>query len=337
MSARPAPPAPPAVAPPLAAAALTPPAPAPGLHLVATPIGAARDITLRALDVLAGAEVLAAEDTRRLRQLMTIHAIPLGGRPLLPYHDHNGPAMRPRLIAHLDAGRSVAYATDAGTPLVADPGFQLARAAIAAGHRLHAVPGPSALLAALAVAGLPTDRFLFAGFPPPAAAARRAFLAGLAAVEATLVLLESPRRIRETLGDSCEILGGARAATLARELTKRHEEVMRGTLSDLAVALAATEPRGEIVLVIDRPRSAAVAPGAGARDAAMAAMLATALAERPLRAAVDGVAAALGRPRREVYQAALALRGRGGWNAAGDRGDGGGGRGPGGGTGEEGG
>ena len=145
---------------------------APGLHFVATPIGAARDITLRALDILAGAEILAAEDTRTLRHLMEIHGIALGDRPLLSYHDHNGTAVRPRLLAALAEGRAVAYASEAGTPLVADPGFQLARAAIAGGYAVLAAPGPSAVLAALTVSGLPTDRFLFAGFPPAGAGDR---------------------------------------------------------------------------------------------------------------------------------------------------------------------
>lgn len=284
--------------------------PAAGLHFVATPIGAARDITLRALDVLAGAELLAAEDTRRLRQLLTIHAIPLAGRTILPYHDRNGEAMRPRLLAALAAGRSVAYVSDAGTPLVADPGFRLARAAIEAGVAVHAVPGPSAVLAALTVAGLPTDRFLFAGFPPPQPRARQEFLAGLADVQATLVLLESPRRVRETLGDLCEILGEGRAAALCRELTKLHEEVLRGTLGELALRLGGADPRGEIVLVIDRPRPQAGPPRDGQTEEAMQSMLEEALADRPLRQAVDAVAAALGLPRRRVYQAALALRGR---------------------------
>ena len=159
----------------------------PGLHLVSTPIGAARDITLRGLDLLAGADVLAAEDTRSLRRLMEIHGVPLKGRPLIAYHDHNGAQVRPRLIALLAEGKSIAYASEAGTPLVADPGFQLARAAIAAGHSVLAAPGASAVLTALAVGGLPTDRFCFAGFPPAQGAARKAWLAELAPIPATLV------------------------------------------------------------------------------------------------------------------------------------------------------
>ncbi len=162
----------------------------PGLHFVSTPIGAARDITLRALDVLAGADVLAAEDTRTLRHLMEIHGVPLGDRPLWPYHDHNGDAMRPRLLRALEEGKSVAYASEAGTPLVADPGYQLARAAIAAGIPVLAAPGASAVLAALTVSGLPSDRFLFAGFPPTGAGDRARFLAEVGSVQATLILYE---------------------------------------------------------------------------------------------------------------------------------------------------
>lgn len=284
---------------------------APGLHFVATPIGHARDITLRALDVLAGAEVLAAEDTRRLRQLMAIHAIPLADRPLLPYHDHNGAEMRPRLLRALAEGRSVAYASDAGTPLVADPGFALARAALAEGHAVHAVPGPSAVLTALTVAGLPTDRFLFAGFLPQARGDRRTLLQGLAPVPATLVLLESPRRVGKLLGELCETLGEGRRAALCRELTKRHEEVLRGTLAELAARVGGQALRGEVVLVVDRaaPEGRA-APVGSAREGEMMAALRTALARLPVKAAAAEVAGRLGLPRRTVYQAALTL-GRG--------------------------
>lgn len=278
----------------------------PGLHLIATPIGAARDITLRALDILRGAEVLAAEDTRSLRRLMDIHAIPLQGRPIWPYHDHNGPAMRPRLMAALAEGRSVAYAPEAGTPLVADPGFQLVQAAIAAGQPVHAAPGPSALLAALAVSGLPSDRFLFAGFPPPQAGARRRWLAELAQVPATLILYESPKRVRQTLGELCEMWGTERPAALCRELTKRFEEVRRGTLGELADGLAEGEPRGEMVLVVDRGRQAPVGQE-GVED-----MLRSLLGEMSLKAAVSEVAVRTGLPRRTVYQTALQIhRGEG--------------------------
>jgi 16S rRNA (cytidine1402-2'-O)-methyltransferase len=273
----------------------------PGLHFVATPIGAARDITLRALDILASANVLAAEDTRTLRHLMELHGIPLGGRPLVAYHDHNGAAMRPRLMTALAEGRSVAYASEAGTPLLADPGFQLARAAIAAGHLVLAAPGPSALLAALGVAGLPTDRFLFAGFPPPTAAARRRFLADLSDIPATLVFYESPKRLNQTLGDMVPLFGEARQVAVCRELTKRFETVVRGPLGAVATQFAGTAVRGEVVVVLDR-----AAPVVATEDA-VAAALSKALASASVKDAAAAVASRLGLPKRDVYQMALRL------------------------------
>lgn len=272
----------------------------PGLHLVATPIGAARDITLRALDILATADVLAAEDTRTLRHLMEIHGIPLGDRPLVAYHDHNGAAARPRLLAALAEGRSVAYASEAGTPLVADPGYQLARAAIDAGHAVLAAPGPSAVLAALTVSGLPTDRFLFAGFPPPGAADRARLLADLAPVAATVVLYESPKRIRRLLTELVASFGGERRAAVCRELTKRFEEVSRGSLAGLAADFADRAVKGEIVVVIDRAGAAEADP------AAVAAALREALRGGGVKDAATEVSRAFGLPRRDVY--ALALR-----------------------------
>lgn len=277
--------------------------PEPGLHLVATPIGAARDITLRALDILAGADMLAAEDTRTLRHLMEIHGIPLGGRHIVAYHDHNGEAARPRILAALAEGRSVAYASEAGTPLVADPGMKLARAALDAGHRVLAAPGPSAVLAALTVAGLPTDRFLFAGFPPSAAGARRSWMAELAAIPATLVIYESPKRVSRTLGELCEELGDSREAAVCRELTKRFEDVSRGTLRQLADRFADQEPKGEIVLVIGRGEVAA--PSGEEVEGALAAAL-TAPGARVRDVAAE-IAARFGLPRRDVYQMALRL------------------------------
>ena len=272
----------------------------PGLYLVATPIGNARDITLRALDVLAAADVLAAEDTRNTRRLLDIHGVALGGRPLLPYHDHNGPQMRPRLLAAIAEGQTVAYVSDAGTPLVADPGYRLASEAVAAGHPVTAVPGPSSALAALSLAGLPTDRFLFAGFPPPQQGPRRRWLEELAGVPATLVVFESAKRCSRTVPDMVEVLGGDRRAALCRELTKLHEEVRRGTLADIAGGLADDPPRGEVVLVVDR---AAEAPEAVDLEA----MLEEALERMSLRDATDFVTGATGLRRREVYQAALRL------------------------------
>lgn len=277
---------------------------APGLHFIATPIGAARDITLRALDILAGADVLAAEDTRTLRHLMEIHGVPLNGRQVLAYHDHNGDQMRPRLIEALKAGKSVAYASEAGTPLVADPGFQLARAAIDEGLKVLAAPGPSALLCALSVSGLPTDRFLFAGFLPPKSAARKSALRDLAQVPGSLVFYESPRRIEACLRDMMETLGEHRQAALCRELTKRFEEVTRGTLAEVAESVAGRDLKGEIVMVVDRAE-----PVAADADTVEQA-LKLALETQSSKDAATQVAEAFGLPRREVYQLALSLEGR---------------------------
>lgn len=271
----------------------------PGLHFLATPIGAARDITLRALDILAGADVLAAEDTRTLRHLMEIHGVLLAGRQVLAYHDHNGAAMRPRLLAALGEGKSVAYASEAGTPLVADPGYQLVRAAIAAGYPVHTAPGPSAVLAALTVSGLPSDRFLFAGFAPAAAGARRRFLQELGSVPATLILFESPKRISRLLTEMCEGLGRDRAAVVCRELTKRFEEVSRGSLGDLALVFRDRDVKGEIVVLVDRAGDVTVSDG----DLDQA--LEHAMATMSIKDAVALVSTNLGMARRDVYQAAL--------------------------------
>ncbi|MFV0385923.1 16S rRNA (cytidine(1402)-2'-O)-methyltransferase [Paracoccus sp. (in: a-proteobacteria)] len=272
----------------------------PGLYLVATPIGTARDITLRALDVLNSAEMLAAEDTRVMRHLMDIHGIPLRGRRILAYHDHNADRARPALIQALEDGKSVAYASDAGTPLVADPGFGLARDAAGAGARVHAVPGPSAALAALSLSGLPSDRFLFAGFPPATAAARAAWLRQWAAVDATVILFESPRRVNRTLRDLCEIEAN-RVIVVARELTKKFEEVIRGTAAELVADPRIASLKGEVVLVLDRPTP--VVAGVEQVTAALRARL----GRMTVKDAAREVAQELGLPRRDVYQAALAL------------------------------
>lgn len=283
-----------------------------GLYLVATPIGSARDITLRALDILASADAIAAEDTRTARKLMEIHGIALNDRPLIAYHDHNGPAVRPRLLAMIAEGRSVACISEAGTPLISDPGFVLAREAALAGLPLTAAPGASAVLAALSVAGLPTDRFLFAGFLPPAAAARARALGDLRDVPATLVFYESAKRLPAVVRDLATNLGEERQAAVCRELTKRFEEVRRGSLAELAAAYAGQPPKGEIVIVVDRGRS-----GASAED--MEAALDEALQRMSVKDAAREVAARLRLPRRDVYQAALALgQERPGLDASGD-------------------
>ncbi|MEP5758036.1 MAG: 16S rRNA (cytidine(1402)-2'-O)-methyltransferase [Litoreibacter sp.] len=272
-----------------------------GLYFIATPIGTARDITLRALDILTSADVIAAEDTRSLRKLMDIHGVALEGRTIISYHDHNGPAQRPRLLAALEAGKSVAYASEAGTPLVADPGYQLGRAVVEAGHTVLAAPGPSAVLAALTVSGLPSDRFLFAGFAPNAKGARRSFLQEFSDVAATLVFYESPKRIAKMLNDAAEVLGAERQAVVARELTKKFEEIRRGTLAELAEDLSNNPVKGEIVLLINRGEKRKVT----SED--VHEMLTHALQTMSKKDAVASVASAAELPRREVYQMALKM------------------------------
>ncbi len=276
----------------------------PGLHLVATPIGNARDITLRALDVLGTADAIACEDTRVTGKLLAIHGL---SNRLIAYHDHNAERVRPALIERLERGETVALVSDAGTPLVSDPGWRLVRECIARNIPVTALPGASAVLAALSLAGVPTDRFLFAGFLPAKRVARRSALQELAGVPATLVFYESPHRLAAALADMAALLG-AREAAVARELTKLYEEVRRAPLADLAAAYAdAPEPKGEIVVLVGPPPAPA-APDADALDRALAA----ALRESSLRDAVAQVARATGLPRGQVYARALALRGRDG-------------------------
>ncbi|GGB20232.1 16S rRNA (cytidine(1402)-2'-O)-methyltransferase [Allosediminivita pacifica] len=272
-----------------------------GLHLVAVPIGNARDITLRALDLLRGADVLAAEDTRSLRKLMEIHGVPLGERQVVAYHEHNGDRARPRLLAALEAGQSVVYASEAGTPLVSDPGFDLVRAAREAGYPVTSAPGASAVLTALTVAGLPTDRFLFAGFLPNAKGARRKALGELAGVPATLVLYESPKRVAAALRDAAEVMGGERPGALCRELTKKFEEVLTGTLDELAEAATERTLKGEMVLLIGKGDSGNISE----TDVEQAVKLA--LEDMSVRDAAASVSRDLGRPKREVYQLAMRL------------------------------
>jgi len=271
---------------------------APGLHIVATPIGNLGDITLRALATLAGADLIACEDTRVTRKLLDRYAI---ATPLTPYHDHNAAAARPKLLRRLAEGAAIALVSDAGTPLVSDPGYKLVRGAQEAGHAVTALPGASAVLTALTVAGLPTDQFLFAGFLPPKQAARRARIAELARVPATLVLFETGPRVAASLADLAAGLGD-REAALCRELTKLHEEIRRGDLASLAQGCIAGEVRGEFVLVI-APPMAAERPSAGDTDS----LLRRALSRVSLKDAVSEVAVATGLPRRELYQRALVL------------------------------
>ena len=270
----------------------------PGLHVVATPIGNLGDITLRALATLAGADLIACEDTRVTRKLLDRYAI---ATPLTPYHDHNAETARPRLLRRLAEGAAIALVSDAGTPLVSDPGFKLVRAALEQGHTVAALPGPSALLAALSVAGLPTDQFFFGGFLPPKPAARRGRIAELARIPSTLVLFETGPRLSATLADLAAGLG-RREAALCRELTKIHEEIRRGDLEALWQSSATSKVRGEIVLVIAPPQTPA-RPSADSADS----LLRQALARTSLKDAVGEVAEATGLPRRELYQRALTL------------------------------
>ena len=274
---------------------------APGLYLVATPLGNARDITLRALDLLAGADVLAAEDTRSLRRLMEIHGVALGDRPLVAYHDHNGDRVRPRLMAALEAGQSVVYASEAGTPLISDPGFDLMREALQAGLPCTTAPGPTAVVAALTLSGLPSDRFLFAGFLPNSSGKRKSALWEFVAVPATLIFYESPKRLGAMLRDAAEVLGPEREAVVCRELTKKFEERCAGTLADLSQKYTDETPKGEIVVLIDR--------GAGvvADQATLDDALVEALTRLSVKDAASEVAKTFGVPRREAYQRAMAL------------------------------
>lgn len=268
---------------------------------MSTPIGSARDITLRALDVLASADVLAAEDTRTLRKLMEIHGIPLGDRQVLAYHDHNGAQMRPRLLEQMAQGRSLAYASEAGTPMVADPGFDLARAAREAGIAVTAAPGASAVITALTIGGLPTDRFFFAGFLPNSASQRKTALRRYADIPGTLVFYESPKRIAAMLRDCAEVLGADRKAALCRELTKKFEEVISGTLHEIGDVCAARTLKGEMVVLIERKSSENI------RESDVDLMLKEALKDKSVRDAADEVSARTGLARRQVYQMALKL------------------------------
>lgn len=273
---------------------------APGLYLVATPIGNLADVTLRALDVLRGADTVLCEDTRVTAKLLARYCIAVATQP---YHDHNAERVRPGVLARLKAGAALALVSDAGTPLVSDPGYKLVRAALAEGIAVIVVPGASATLTALLGSGLPPDRFLFAGFLPPKAAGRRRALDEIKTIAATLVFFESAPRLAESLADMAAILG-PRPAAVARELTKLHEEVRRGELAALAGHYRnAGPPKGELVLVVGPP-----APSV-ASESDLDRALGAALARKSLREAVEDVVAATGARRREVYARALVLKG----------------------------
>src|SRR4051794_21544959 len=284
---------------------LTAPKAVAGLHLVATPIGNLGDVTLRALQTLAGVDIIACEDTRITRRLTERYAITA---TLKPYHEHNATVARPKILEKLAQGASVALVSDAGTPLISDPGYKLVREACAAGHAVIAVPGASSVLTALSVAALPTDRFFFEGFLPSKQTARRTRLTELARIEATLVLFESGNRVQDTLADLADIMG-SREAAICRELTKLHEEVTRASVAELARAADRLETRGEFVLVVGPPSADAKIMAADDLDRLLRASLEHASVKDAVAQAVE----LSGRPRREVYARALELakQGRG--------------------------
>ncbi|MFN7008972.1 MAG: 16S rRNA (cytidine(1402)-2'-O)-methyltransferase [Allorhizobium sp.] len=275
----------------------------PALYLVATPIGNLGDITLRALETLAGADVLACEDTRVTRVLLDRYGIQ--NRPFA-YHEYNANEAGPKLIAALEAGKSVALVSDAGTPLVSDPGYRLGQMAIEAGLRVVPIPGASAPLAALVGSGLPNDAFLFAGFLPTKDKARRERLAELSDAPATLIFFESPHRIGDTLAAAADELGPDRPAAVCRELTKTFEEFRRGPLGELAADYADRTVKGEVVLVVGPPLEKP-APEAGEIDA----ILTRLAADLPTAKAATEAAKRTGLPRKDLYQRLLALKGEG--------------------------
>lgn len=278
---------------------------APGLYVVATPIGNRGDLSPRAVAVLGGSDAIACEDTRVTGRLLDHHHVTTRR---IAYHEHNAARVRPGLIKRLKDGGSMALVSDAGTPLISDPGYRLVAECAEAGVPVFAVPGPSAVMAALTVAGLPTDRFLFAGFLPPREGARRRAIAEVAAVPATLVFLESPRRLAAALADMADGLGD-RPAAVTRELTKRFEEVRRDRLSALAAHYAESgPPKGEVTLVVGPP-DPEHAPAEAAEAVDIDALLRAELADHPASEAARRVARATGRRRREVYARALALSG----------------------------
>ena len=274
----------------------------PGLYFVSTPIGSARDITLRALDILANADVLAAEDTRTLKKLLDIHGIHLNNRSLISYHDHNGSKARPKLLAYLENGKSVAYASEAGTPLIADPGFSLLSEVLSLENNVTSAPGPCALIAALTVSGLPTDKFYFEGFLPNNKSQRESKLRGLKPYCGTLIFYESAKRLTDTLVKAAEVFGVDRQGVVCRELTKKFEDIKRGSLKELSEFYCDTNIKGEVVLLIS---------GAGTADINWVEIeqnLKDALKSLSLKDSAEAVALAFNVPRREVYQLALQIK-----------------------------
>src|SRR5690349_13501255 len=275
------------------------PKPAGGLYLVATPIGNLGDITLRALETLAGVDIIACEDTRITRRLTERYAI---SAELKPYHEHNAAMARPKILERLAQGASIALVSDAGTPLISDPGFKLVREVCAAGHAVIAVPGASSVLTALSVAALPTDRFFFEGFLPAKEVSRRTRLAELARIDATLVMFEAGSRVQETLRDLAATMAG-RDAAICRELTKLHEDIRRGPISEMAKTADTLETRGEFVLVVGPPpKDAEIMTQHDLDD-----LLRSSLVRDSVKDSVAHAVELSGRPRREVYARALEL------------------------------
>ncbi len=277
-----------------------------GLYIVATPIGNMGDITLRALDVLRQIDLLACEDTREAGKLASVYDIKADK---IPYHDHNADEMRPKIIARLKEGARVGLISDAGMPMISDPGFKLAQEAVREGIYVTCLPGATASLTALVLSGLPSDKFMFAGFLPPKSAARKGSLGEVKNIPATLIFYETAPRLADSLADMLEILGD-RTAAVARELTKKFEEVRRGSLSELAAHYdAAGAPRGEIVVVVDAPRAGL---SENWTDEALDAHLLKMMDEEGMgvKDAAGFVAAKSGRRKSDLYQRALLLKGK---------------------------
>ena len=269
-----------------------------GLYIVATPIGNLADITLRALSILQRADIVYCEDTRHSSKLLQHFSIHATTRPL---HDHNEDGERGRVLRDLENGKRIALISDAGTPLISDPGFKLVRDCAAAGHAIHSIPGPSSAITAIAASGLPTDAFFFAGFLPPKQAARRARLSDLKSIPGTLIFFEAPQRAADTLADMVDLLG-SRDAVMARELTKMHEELARGSLDVLAAAVKLRDLKGEVVLLVGP------ATAAEATDDDIAAKLRAALQSMSLKDAAKAVADALGVQKSRVYEIGLKIK-----------------------------
>lgn len=274
-----------------------------GLHILATPIGTANDITIRALNILRDADILVAEDTRVLRKLMEIHGINLNGRKILSYHDHNGEAQRPKLIALLKEGNVLAYASDAGTPLIADPGFSLTKLAIQNNIRVHAAPGASAVLTALCLAGLPTDNFFFGGFLGSKSSQRIKNLQKIQNLDATIVYYESPKRTLSTLKDISKIFGNDRLISVCREMTKKFEEVIRGTVDQVIDEIKSRNSfKGEVVIVLGPPSKKEIS------DEEIYSALQIALQEYRIKDAATQISEQFGVPKKRSYEMALRIK-----------------------------